>query len=248
MPLLYINTLNRACEWHMTIFKHMYLYNTSQAHDTRLRLRLFGSKTFSAFSGVWDAVKPKSTKNKCKLTGKSQRKIRKMVYGKFFRKPFSKTRVRLPLDSFHSHSVSALSLSHCLLYSFHGPEPPPATPSHPEPPPSPRPNLCSLSFFLYSLSLSPSQPEPPRRPLSHWSPLAPIPPSHSSCPAPICFSQGNPHRRTAWSDQIRSDLISFFFFRLIFGICWSDLFFFFRLIFGICWFSLVNSMIFGNCL
>ena len=34
-----------------------------------------------------------------------------MVYWKFFRKPFSKTRVRLPLDSFHSHSVSALFFS-----------------------------------------------------------------------------------------------------------------------------------------
>ena len=33
------------------------------------------------------------------MTGKSQRKIRKMVYGKFFRKPFSKTRVLLPLKS-----------------------------------------------------------------------------------------------------------------------------------------------------
>uniref|UniRef100_A0A2N9FEN8 Uncharacterized protein n=1 Tax=Fagus sylvatica TaxID=28930 RepID=A0A2N9FEN8_FAGSY len=37
--------------------------------------------------------------NSRKLTGKSQRKIRKMVYGKFFRKPFSKTRVLLPLKS-----------------------------------------------------------------------------------------------------------------------------------------------------
>jgi hypothetical protein len=147
----------------VTIFKHMYLYNTSQAHDTRLRLRLFGSKTFSAFSDIWDAVEPKSTENECKLTGKSQRKIRKMVYGKFFRKPFSKTHVRLPLDSFHSHSVSALSISHYLLSSLHCPEPP----SHPQPsraaPNTPAKSL--LPFFLSLLAFSlaqlvPSQPEP----------------------------------------------------------------------------------------
>uniref|UniRef100_A0A2N9FK89 Uncharacterized protein n=1 Tax=Fagus sylvatica TaxID=28930 RepID=A0A2N9FK89_FAGSY len=40
--------------------------------------------------GVWDAVKPWSTENVCSLTGKSLTKFRKTVYGKIFRKPFSK--------------------------------------------------------------------------------------------------------------------------------------------------------------
>ena len=56
------------------------------------RLSLFGSKTFLVFSDVWGAVKPKSTEKVCNLTGKSLCKLRKTVYGNFFRKPFFKTR------------------------------------------------------------------------------------------------------------------------------------------------------------
>ena len=52
--------------------------------------RLFGRKTFSSFSDVCFAVKPRSTENICSLTGKSLSKIWKTVYGKIFRKPFSK--------------------------------------------------------------------------------------------------------------------------------------------------------------
>ena len=55
-----------------------------------LRLRLFGSKTFLAFSDVWGVIKPWSTENVCSLTGKSLTKFKKTVYRKIFRKPFSK--------------------------------------------------------------------------------------------------------------------------------------------------------------
>uniref|UniRef100_A0A2N9HZH2 Uncharacterized protein n=1 Tax=Fagus sylvatica TaxID=28930 RepID=A0A2N9HZH2_FAGSY len=93
-----------------------------------------------------------------------------MVYGKFFRKPFSKTRVRLPLDSFHSHSVSALSLSHCLLSSLHCPEPS----SHPQPPlaiPSrpQHPGLISAPFLSFSACFlsRPARAQPTRAKPSH---------------------------------------------------------------------------------
>ena len=74
-------------------------------------------KTFSVFSDVWGAVKPKSIENQHKLTEKSQCKIRKMVYGKFFCKPFSKTRVRLPLDSASHPAPHSCSLSLSLSYT-----------------------------------------------------------------------------------------------------------------------------------
>ena len=77
-----------------------------------VRLRLNRSKTFSAFSDVWGAVKPKSTENSRKLTGKSQRKIRKMVYGKFFVNHFPK-HTCVSLSSLDSRlSLCFLSFSH----------------------------------------------------------------------------------------------------------------------------------------
>ncbi len=84
---------------------------------TKPRLRLFGSKTFSAFSDVWGAVKPWSTENVCSLTGKSLTKFRKTVYGKIFRKPFSKKFhasfvLRLPRSKpLFSPSMSFVSLA-----------------------------------------------------------------------------------------------------------------------------------------
>jgi hypothetical protein len=68
---------------------------------------------FSSFAGVCFAVKSKSTEKHLLLTGKLLRKIRKTVYGKIFRKSFSKTRMML-LTHFMPLTISALSLSHCL--------------------------------------------------------------------------------------------------------------------------------------
>ena len=135
---------------------------------------------FSVFLDVWYAVKPKVNRKYLVLTRKSVGKIRKTVYGKFFRKPFSKTRVRLPrvLDHFTPLILSlcslSLSLSHCLL-SFSLSR---ATPSH-------TPLHCSLSLSLLAFSLAqivPSQPELARAAIaeshqSHCRSVAPIPPA-----------------------------------------------------------------------
>ena len=71
--------------------------------------RLFGRKTFSSFSDVCFAVKPRSTENICSLTGKSLSKIWKTVYGKIFRKPFSKIRFS-SLSTHFTLTQSLLSL------------------------------------------------------------------------------------------------------------------------------------------
>ena len=148
-----------------------------------------------------------------------------MVYGKFFRKPFSKTRVRLPLES--RLSLCSLSFSLCsLLFTVQSHRATPSTPSH-------------LAFSL--AQLVPSQPRATSLSLSPISLLAPKPPSYRS------HNKGPPSiRRT---DLYLTDLILIWSDQILILI-WSDLFFFsfFRLIFGICWFSLVNTMIFGNCL
>uniref|UniRef100_A0A2N9GX90 Uncharacterized protein n=1 Tax=Fagus sylvatica TaxID=28930 RepID=A0A2N9GX90_FAGSY len=107
-----------------------------------------------------------------------------MVYGKFFRKPFSKTRVRLPLDSFHSHSVSALSLSHCLLSFF-------AVPSHRATPS--RPLLAQNPPPRADLALAPDLEISPSliwrsQAVTH---LEPVSLSH-----PIWRSQAVTHRRS----------------------------------------------------
>ena len=120
-----------------------------------------------------------------------------MVYGKFFYKPFSKTRVRLPLES--RLSLCSLSFSLCFLLFI--------VPNHPQPPLAPQATSLSLSPSSF-----PANPEPPRF-LSHRSLCSHR--SHSKRPPSI--------RRTdlyltdlilIWSDQILiwSDLISFFFF------------------------------------
>ena len=143
-----------------------------------------------------------------------------MVYGKNFRKPFSKT-CEGALDRPISH-ISALSL--LTLYSLLSFSPSRATPSHPEPP----------------------------RFLSHRS---------------LCSHRSHRHRRTEATAKVRRaslhrslsngsnlDLIwldldlDLIWLDLDFDLIWSLFFFFFGLIFGICWFSLVNTMIFGNCL
>jgi hypothetical protein len=178
---------------------------------------------FSAFSDVWRVVKPKSTENSRKLTGKSQRKIRKMVYGKFFRKPFSKTRVRLPLES--RLSLCSLSFSLCfLLFTVPSHRATPSTPSH-------------LAFSL--AQLIPSQPRATSLSLSPISLLAPKPPSHQShrhTEATVALKpQQRPvehpsHRSLSNGldlDLIRSDLdlISLFLFSFSFNI-WDLLIFF----------------------
>ena len=85
---------------------------------------------FSSFTGVCFAVKSKLTIKHLLLTRKMLRKIRITVYGKIFRKPFSKT-----------HALSLLS-SHCLYSLSHyrnSAQPPPATPA-----------CASLSLFSFS--------------------------------------------------------------------------------------------------
>ena len=135
---------------------------------------------FSVFSDVWYAVKPKVNRKYLVLTRKSTGKIRKTVYGKFFRKPFSKTRVRLPrvLDHFTPLILSlcslSLSLSLSALFLI--------VPSHPQP------HASSLLFFSLSLlafslaQIVPSQPELARAAIaeshqSHCRSIAPIPPA-----------------------------------------------------------------------
>jgi hypothetical protein len=68
------------------------------------------------------------------LTGKLLCKLRKTVYGKFFRKPFSKIR----FSSLSSLCSLSFSLSALFSSLSRATEPPPATPSHPEPAPAPR--------------------------------------------------------------------------------------------------------------
>ena len=139
---------------------------------------------------VWYAVKWKVNGKYFVLTGKSVCKIRKTVYGKFFRKPFSKITRASPrvLDHFHSsHSRSLLSFS---LFR--------ATPSH---------TSSLLPFSLSARFLSrPNRAEPARAPIaedhrSHRHSVAPI-------PAPICFSDGKPPtlRSLSLTDRIGSDL------------------------------------------
>ena len=100
---------------------------------------------FSSFSDICFVVKPRSTENVCSLTGKSLCKLRKTVYGKFFRKAFFTRLISLSL------SLCSLSLSHCLLSSLHCPEPlshpqpPPAIPSHPQ-----HLGLISAPFLSFS--------------------------------------------------------------------------------------------------
>ena len=126
-----------------------------------------------------------------------------MVYGKFFCKPFSKTRVHLPLESWLS--LYSLSFSLCsLLFTVPSHWATPNTPSH-------------LAFSL--AQLVPSQPRATLLSLSPISLLAPKPPSHRS------HSKGPPSiRRTNLS---LTDLI------LIRSWSWSDLIFFFFFSFDI---------------
>ena len=125
-----------------------------------------GRKTFSLFSDVCYVVKSKVNGKHLILTRKSSAKIRKTVYGNFFRKPFSKTRMRLPRPFHSSHSVSALSLSHCLL-SSHSPNL--SHPSHLQPPEPPTATPClalhPLSHPVSRTPPEPPQPEPPSAPL-----------------------------------------------------------------------------------
>jgi hypothetical protein len=137
-----------------------------------LRLRLNRSKTFSVFSDVWCAVKSKVNGKYFILTEKSVGKIRKTVYGKFFRKPFSKITRASPSSprpfSLLSFLVSALSLSHCLL-SFSLSR---ATPSRSPP---------ATRLFSFSLSarflFRPNRAQPARASLSTDRRGPPIPPS-----------------------------------------------------------------------
>jgi hypothetical protein len=105
-------------------------------------------KMFSSFAGVCFTVKSKSTGKHLLLTGKLLRKIRKTVYGKIFRKPFSKTRVMLlSLISRLSLSLLSLFLTVSALFLLC-----PARPSHPLPsqpePPSATPCLALLPLFF----------------------------------------------------------------------------------------------------
>ena len=95
-----------------------------------------------------------------------------MVYGKIFRKPFSKTREGALIDPFYAFLLSLFSLS-ALCSLSHRPEPPPAIPpatqshpQHPEPPPAPRATSLSLS------PISLLAPKPPSPSPSHRSHLA----------------------------------------------------------------------------
>ena len=167
-----------------------------------------------------------------------------MVYGKFFRKPFSKTRVRLPLKS--RLSLCALSFSLCsLLFTVPSHR---ATPSHPN----------TLSHLAFSLTqLVPSQPWATSLSLSPISLLAPKPPSHRRIVAPKppshwSHSKGPPSiRRT---DLYLTDLILiwslFFFFSfniwdllIFFVFIWSDLFFFFFFFFFFFSFSFIWDLL-----
>ena len=66
---------------------------------------------FSLFEDVCFTVKSKSTVKYLLLTGKTLGKFRKTVYGKIFRKPFSKTRAPLSLSLLSLFlTVSALFL------------------------------------------------------------------------------------------------------------------------------------------
>uniref|UniRef100_A0A2N9GYR2 Uncharacterized protein n=1 Tax=Fagus sylvatica TaxID=28930 RepID=A0A2N9GYR2_FAGSY len=101
-----------------------------------------------------------------------------MVYGKIFRKPFSKTREGALIDPFHAFLLSLFSLS-ALCSLSHRPEPPPATPpatqSHP-----PRATPSTPSHLAFSLAqLMPSQPRATSLSLSPISLLAPKPPPPS---------------------------------------------------------------------
>ena len=145
-----------------------------------LRLHLFGRKTFSSYSDVCFAVKPRSTENVCSLTGKSLCKLRKTVYGKFSVNHFPKYASYLSRLILLSLSLCSLSFSLSALFSSlsRATEPPPAIPSHPQ-----HPGLISTPFLSFSARFlsrlaNPSQTKPPRRPPSHQSTLAPIPPSH----------------------------------------------------------------------
>uniref|UniRef100_A0A2N9ECL0 Uncharacterized protein n=1 Tax=Fagus sylvatica TaxID=28930 RepID=A0A2N9ECL0_FAGSY len=93
-----------------------------------------------------------------------------MVYGKFFRKPFSKTRPP-------SSTQSLLSLFLTVLSSLHCPEPP-SHPQHPEPPrflsrpARSQPTPSHLAFSLTDLSARTEAtvaPKPQQRPAEHPS-------------------------------------------------------------------------------
>jgi hypothetical protein len=153
-------------------------------------------KTFSAFAGVCCNGKQKSNGKSLFLTVKWQRKKRKTVYGKYFRKPFSKTKTReldhytyaslLSLSSLCTFSLSALCSLHFLTVT-----------SHPEPPPCLQ-LIVEFSLSARFLSLptraqpaEPTEPPPCLQPVpsqpSH--PIAPITvaPSHSKGPSsPPC--------------------------------------------------------------
>ena len=178
------------------------VFNFYLSHNV-FKLRLNRSKIlqkmFSVGLDVWYAVKWKVNGKYFVLTGKSVCKIRKTVYGKFFRKPFSKITHASPrvLDHFHSsHSQSLLSLSLNCLLSFSLSQ---ATPSHAS---------SLLSFSLSARFLShPNRAQPARAPIAedHWS--------HRRFVAPIFFSDGKPPTLRSLSltdrigsDQIRSDL------------------------------------------
>ena len=113
-------------------------------------------------SDVRYAVKPKVNGICLILTGKSAGKIRKTVYGKFFRKPFSKITQASPSSPQHFTplilSLCSLSLSHCLL-SLNKTR---ATPSRS--PPATR--LFSALFLSSARFLShPTRAQPARAPI-----------------------------------------------------------------------------------
>ena len=146
-------------------------------------------------------------------------KKRKTVYGKNFRKPFSKTRVEL-FDHFTSRSLFSLSALCSLLSALCRPEPPPATPPG-------TPSHACRSLLYFSLSAQEESrtgnrwAEPPRCTDPTAAPIAPshqpphrshrsrtIAPSHPLLPAPICFSHDKPPptpidliRWLIWSNQ-----------------------------------------------
>ncbi len=176
------------------------------------RFGLFRRKTFSVkcfyHLRVFVCCKIKVNGNYLFFPGKSFRKIRKTVYEIYFRKPFSKTRVRL-LPT-HFTSLSALSFfltvialfslsllsSHCHCSLSHCLNSCPATPSHPQPH-RPMFSLCLLSLLPNSCSASSSHSQPPHRTVS---PMAQQKPTLLRSASPMV----NPHplRSLSLTDQI----------------------------------------------
>ena len=131
---------------------------------------------FSLFSDVYFAVKSSQRKSFVFLTGKSFSKFGKTVYGKNFRKPFSKTRVPL---------LSLSSLFLCSLLSFL------SRPTAAQPP--------------LSLPCSPPCPTPPLEAVSSGSPafannISVL--SEVALSSLICFSRLMWLTTVAWASRI----------------------------------------------